>query len=159
MITVPRRQLLALSTGCALAVANLYYAQPLLAAIARTFHTQEGSAGLVVTATQIGYATGPLLLVPLGDLPERRRLVVGVLLATGTALVAAALAPTRGWRRQLARFPQLGFMDAEVAARLQRRAPDRGQAALRSRRGVLVDLRAAERERRPRPVTRGRPAR
>jgi predicted MFS family arabinose efflux permease len=54
--------------ACGLSVANLYYAQPLLSAISRQFDVSPGSAALVVTATQIGYAAGLLFLMPLGDL-------------------------------------------------------------------------------------------
>jgi predicted MFS family arabinose efflux permease len=75
-------------------VANLYYAQPLLAAIARDLHASTGAAGLVVTLTQVGYALALALVVPLGDILERRTLVVGVLLLSVVALIAAALAPT-----------------------------------------------------------------
>lgn len=89
-----RRQVLALATGAGASVANLYYAQPLLQEIARTFHAGAGAAGLVVTATQVGYAAGLLFLVPLGDLVERRRLVATVLVGTAGTLAAAAAAPT-----------------------------------------------------------------
>lgn len=86
--------IMALASG--LVVANNYYAQPLVAAIADTFDASTTSVGLVVTASQIGYAIGLALLVPLGDLIERRRLLVSVLAATTLSLVAMALAP--GWQ-------------------------------------------------------------
>lgn len=89
-----RRQVLALAVGAGASVANLYYAQPLLQEIARAFHAGAGVTGLVVTATQVGYAAGLLFLVPLGDLVERRRLVATVLLGTAGTLLAAAAAPT-----------------------------------------------------------------
>jgi predicted MFS family arabinose efflux permease len=79
-----------------MAVANLYYAQPLLASIARSFGASTGAAGLVVTLTQVGYAVGLALIVPLGDILERRSLVVSVLLCAVVALAAAALAPSIG---------------------------------------------------------------
>lgn len=82
-----------LATSCGLAVANLYYAQPLLDVLARAFSVSEGSASLVVTLTQVGYAVGLVLLVPLGDLVENRRLVTTVLCGTAVALAAAAAAP------------------------------------------------------------------
>ncbi len=62
--------------ACGLVVANLYYAQPLLDTIARVFHSSSGIVGLVITLTQLGYAAGLTLVVPLGDLVERRLLVV-----------------------------------------------------------------------------------
>lgn len=86
--------LLAVASGAA--VANLYYAQPLLDTIAAKLGTSPGLAGLVVTASQIGYAAGLLLLVPLGDLVERRALVVRMLLVCAAALGVCALAPGFG---------------------------------------------------------------
>lgn len=83
---------LAVVTGAA--VANIYYAQPLLAAIAGDFTTSTGTAALLVTASQLGYAAALALLVPLGDLLERRRLVTVLLVVTAIGLVAAAVAPT-----------------------------------------------------------------
>lgn len=81
------------ATACGLAAGNLYYAQPVLAEIARSFHTTSGSASLLVTCAQIGYAVGLALLVPLGDLLPRRRLIPGVLAITAVALATAAAAP------------------------------------------------------------------
>jgi predicted MFS family arabinose efflux permease len=77
-------------------VANLYYAQPLLTLIAHSFGVSQGTATIVVTATQIGYALGLALLLPLGDLLENRRLVSRTLVVTALALVAAAFAPDLG---------------------------------------------------------------
>lgn len=84
---------LALAAGCGVTVANLYYAQPLLPEISRTLGVTEGTASLAVTATQIGYAVGAALLIPLGDLLENRALISRMLIGTFLALVATALAP------------------------------------------------------------------
>ncbi|MHB1468969.1 MAG: MFS transporter [Solirubrobacteraceae bacterium] len=89
-----RRLTLVIALGCGVSVGNLYYAQPLLAAIAKGLHVGYGEAGIVVTLSQIGYAVGLLLLVPLGDLIHRRRLVVRVLVLTCLSLAATALSPT-----------------------------------------------------------------
>ncbi|WP_199838296.1 MULTISPECIES: MFS transporter [Streptomyces] len=78
------------------AVANLYWAQPLLDFIARDLHASTALAGWLVTATQIGYAAGALLLVPLGDVLDRRRFVPGMMLCAAVALIACALAPSIG---------------------------------------------------------------
>ncbi|MEJ2287177.1 MAG: MFS transporter [Deinococcales bacterium] len=86
--------LLAVATG--ISVANLYYAQPLLDTLGRSFGLAGGGAGLIVTVTQLGYAAGLVLIVPLGDLVDRRRLVAGVSLFTALALAGAALAPGFG---------------------------------------------------------------
>src|SRR4051812_9823328 len=78
------------------AVGNLYWAQPLLALIGRDLHVSSAHAGLLVTFTQIGYAVGILLIVPLGDVRNRRRLILTVMLCATVALVACALAPSFG---------------------------------------------------------------
>lgn len=89
-----RRLVLLMATACGVVVANLYYAQPLLDTISRQFRTTTGAAGLAVTFTQLGYAIGLLLLVPLGDILERRNLITTVLLASVLGLVLAAESPT-----------------------------------------------------------------
>ncbi len=76
------------------AVANTYWAGPLLRDIAETIDVSTGDAGLLVTVTQVGYALGVFLLVPLGDRFNPRRLVPAVMAACAAALAAAGLAPT-----------------------------------------------------------------
>ncbi|MFE9566535.1 MFS transporter [Streptomyces sp. NPDC006487] len=83
-----------LAASCGLTVANLYYAQPLLEMLQHTFHLGEGTIGTLVTVTQIGYAAGMLLLVPLGDRLENRRLVSVLLVIVTVAMAAAGLAPS-----------------------------------------------------------------
>jgi predicted MFS family arabinose efflux permease len=83
---------LAVATG--ITVANLYWAQPLLDTIARTFHSSTTAAGMIVTFTQIGYAIGLVFLVPLGDLFEKKKLIVTILVLTAFVLIVAALSPT-----------------------------------------------------------------
>jgi predicted MFS family arabinose efflux permease len=82
-----------LAVACGASVANLYYAQPLLSLIGHSFGVGRGTATIVVTATQIGYALGLALLLPLGDLLENRRLASRTLLLTAVALAVAAFAP------------------------------------------------------------------
>lgn len=89
-----RRLVVLMAVACGAAVANIYYAQPLLNTIARDFHVSDGSAGLLVTASQIGYAAGLVLLVPIGDLLERRRLIARILLVTALALALTAATPS-----------------------------------------------------------------
>ena len=91
---ISRRLTLIMAAACGLVVANLYYAQPLLHTIGNSLHVSSAAVGLLVTATQIGYAAGLLLLVPLGDLHERRRLLAIMLAVTSVGLVAASLAPS-----------------------------------------------------------------
>ena len=63
------------AVAAGLAVGNLYWAQPLLSVIAEDFGVPAAQGGFLVTATQIGYALGILLIVPLGDVMERRKLL------------------------------------------------------------------------------------
>ncbi|HEY4279965.1 MAG TPA: MFS transporter [Conexibacter sp.] len=88
-----RRLVALMAFACGAAVANLYYAQPLLDTIADKLHTSQGIAGLIVTATQIGYAAGLLLVVPRGDIVDRRHLITRLLLVCAAALGVAAASP------------------------------------------------------------------
>ena len=81
-----------LATACGLIVANIYYTQPLVGPIAESLGLSPGAAGLIVTMTQVGYGVGLLLVVPLGDLVENRRLVISVILLAAVALMAALFA-------------------------------------------------------------------
>ncbi|RGD55674.1 MFS transporter [Kitasatospora xanthocidica] len=83
-----------LSVACGLAVANVYYSQPLLDLIARDYGIAPATIGLVGTLTQTGYALGLLLLVPLGDHVNRRTLITSQLGLSVLALLAVALAPS-----------------------------------------------------------------
>lgn len=103
-----RLVILVLGFACGAAVANLYYAQPLLALIAGSFSVSHGSAAVVVTATQVGYAAGLVLFLPLGDLVENRALTSRTLLLTAAALLAAAAAP--GFGLFLAASVLVGFL-------------------------------------------------
>nr|WP_245719695.1 MFS transporter [Paenibacillus tianmuensis] len=82
------------AVACGLAVANVYYAQPLLDAMATELGIDRAAAGIVITATQICYALGLLLLVPLGDLVNRRKLIVGQMLLSVLALIVVGTAST-----------------------------------------------------------------
>ncbi|MBT2555966.1 MFS transporter [Arthrobacter sp. ISL-5] len=77
-----------------LAVGNLYWAQSLLDLIAGDLHASTSAAGWLVTATQLGYAAGVLLIVPLGDALNRHRLIPAMVLCSALALAACAVSPT-----------------------------------------------------------------
>jgi predicted MFS family arabinose efflux permease len=91
-----RLVMLVLAFACGASVANLYYAQPLLGLIRQTFGVSAGTSALVVTVTQVGYALGLALLLPLGDLLENRKLSSRTLVVTAVALAVAAAAPGFG---------------------------------------------------------------
>ncbi|QDK45557.1 MFS transporter [Bdellovibrio sp. ZAP7] len=82
--------IMAIATG--LSVANLYYNQPLLAELQKEFGVTVKEVGIIPTLTQVGYALGMLFLVPMGDMFERRKLIVITSLAVTAALIMAATA-------------------------------------------------------------------
>ncbi|MGH3297528.1 MAG: MFS transporter [Trebonia sp.] len=82
-----------MAVTCAVTVANLYYAQPLLHSIGDSLHVSQGSASLLVTVGQLGYAAGLLFIVPAGDIMRRRPLLTGMLAFCAITLAGAALAP------------------------------------------------------------------
>jgi predicted MFS family arabinose efflux permease len=88
-----RSLVMLMALACGVVVANIYYAQPLVGLIGPAVGLSPETASLVVTLTQVGYGAGLVLLVPLGDLLENRRLVVVTLSSTVAALLVAAVAP------------------------------------------------------------------
>ncbi|MEK9279082.1 MULTISPECIES: MFS transporter [unclassified Bradyrhizobium] len=81
-----------LAAACGMVAANIYYAQPLIGPISTALGLSHAAAGLIVTMTQIGYGLGLLLIVPLGDLVENRKLICSVIGLGAAALLAAAFA-------------------------------------------------------------------
>lgn len=90
---IPRRTALILAVGCGLSVANLYYNQPLLAGMAASLDVPPSRISLIATLSQVGYALGLFLFVPLGDLLERRSFILAMLGAVTVASLAVAVAP------------------------------------------------------------------
>jgi len=82
-----------MAVTCAAAVANLYYNQPLLAQTARSLGVGAGQVAILPTVAQLGFAAGVFFLAPLGDVVERRRLILGMVGLLILSLVSAALAP------------------------------------------------------------------
>lgn len=134
---------LVLATACGLSVANIYYSQPLLDLIARTFGTSQGSAAVVVTATQLGYAGGIILLMPLGDLLENRKLTSCTMLGTAAAAVLAAFSSSLAVFLVLSVFIGLTSVVAQIliplAAHLAPEA-ERGQFVGRVMSGLLLGI-------------------
>ncbi|QNF35722.1 MFS transporter [Adhaeribacter swui] len=86
---------MAIATG--LVVANLYYNQPLLDEIARTFRITQAKAGSISMLTQVGYAVGMLFIIPLGDMLKRKKLIMVNFALIIVALLLAAFAPNAGF--------------------------------------------------------------
>ncbi|WP_418059777.1 MFS transporter [Pimelobacter simplex] len=96
MTTSTRTRTLLLAAVGAVAVATIYAAQPVLVAMGADLGIGGGTLGWLVAAGQLGYLVGLVVLVPLGDLLDRRRLLVGHLLLTGTGTAVVALAGSTG---------------------------------------------------------------
>lgn len=90
--TLSKALVLFLAFCCGAVVANLYYAQPIVELIAPSIGLAPEYASLIVALTQLGYAAGLLLLVPLADLMENKRLVTGLTLVVAACLATAGLA-------------------------------------------------------------------
>jgi predicted MFS family arabinose efflux permease len=85
-----------MAAACGISVAGLYYNQPLLGQMAAYFHVGARDVGWVAQITQIGCAAGMFLFVPLGDILERRKLIVRLLICSALSLTLAAAAPGLG---------------------------------------------------------------
>src|SRR3984885_9757687 len=90
----PRAPLSFLGLACAVGVSTMYYNQPLLLEMGHTYGPPAGPSCFVAVATQIGYAVGLLFFVPLGDVLERRSLMMRMYAAVAIALLLVAVAPT-----------------------------------------------------------------
>lgn len=91
---IPARLVGVMAVCCALAVSTLYYHQPLLPMMAASFGLTSTQAGLIATLTQLGYGTGLLLIVPLADCRQPRRVALRAIGANAVALLACAAAPS-----------------------------------------------------------------
>lgn len=132
-----------LAVAAAATVANLYYNQPLLAALRGSFGATQEAMGRVPMLTQLGYGFGMLTLVPLGDRLERRRLIVAMTVVAGLVLVGVSLSPSLGWLTALSfvlglatMVPQLIVPYAATAA-----APhERGRVVGTVMSGLLIGI-------------------
>ena len=91
---LPAGLTLLLASGAGLAVASLYYAQPMLGVLGPDIGASDRAVGLVPTLTQLGYALGLLLLAPLGDRYDRRRIILAKAAVLCVALLLAGMAPS-----------------------------------------------------------------
>ena len=90
-------RLVLLAAGAGFGVAALYYSQPILGVLGADLHASARSIGLVPTLTQLGYAFGILLLAPLGDRLDRKRIILVKATVLTLALLLSALAPSMAW--------------------------------------------------------------
>ena len=88
-----RTLLVTMAVACGLGIANLYYNQPLLPQIARTFHATVRQVGALPMLAQVGFGIGVFFIAPLGDLLERRRLILRMLALVTISLAVATFAP------------------------------------------------------------------
>ncbi|TDX18872.1 putative MFS family arabinose efflux permease [Buttiauxella sp. BIGb0552] len=100
------------SLTSALAVANVYFAQPLLESMAKSFSVQSAAIGMVVTMTQVGYGAGLLFIVPLGDIVNRKYLVITQMVLLATALFIAGF--SQNWATFLGAMVFVGLMAVVV---------------------------------------------
>ncbi len=89
---LPAGILLMFALASGLTVASIYFAQPLMASIAKDFHLELAQSGVLVSMSQLGYVFGLLFLVPLGDVTDRRTLILAHLVLSAVALAAVGFA-------------------------------------------------------------------
>jgi predicted MFS family arabinose efflux permease len=94
MASLTKTQVLILATTAGIAVANVYYSQPIINAIALHFHTTVAKAGLISVLSQIGYGIGLFLLTPVGDMVERKKLILYLQVGLMIALLFVAFSPS-----------------------------------------------------------------
>ena len=105
---------LLLATACGLIAANIYYSQPLVGPISAALHLSPRASGLIATMTQVGYGVGLLLVVPLCDLLENRRLVFLILCVAVLALLGAAMSTSAAAFLAAAAFIGLGSVAIQI---------------------------------------------
>ena len=93
MASLTKTQVFILATTAGIAVANVYYSQPIINAIALHFHTSAAKTGIISVLSQIGYGIGLFLLTPVGDMVERKKLILYLQVGLITALLLVAFSP------------------------------------------------------------------
>lgn len=129
---VSRALILLLAVASGIVVANIYYVQPLIGLISRSYAMPVSASGLFVTVTQIGYAAGLILVVPLGDILENRKLIVAMLAVLVLALLVSYVAGT------IALFLIASLAIGVAASAVQVIVPFAGHLASDGNRGRVV---------------------
>ncbi|MCU1497876.1 MAG: transporter [Acidimicrobiales bacterium] len=140
---ISSRLTMVLAVAAGLTVANLYYVQPLLHTIGADLGASNGATGLLVTASQIGYALGLALVVPIGDLVDRRRLTTWLLGLTTVMLAGASVAPVLWVLVALLGLAGLGSVTAQVLIALAAGLAadgDRGRVVSTVMTGLLLGI-------------------
>ena len=94
---ISRFLIVLMSIACGVSVANLYYSQPLLEELSRFFNVSSSIIGISAMLIQIGYALGLIFLVPLGDIKERRGLIITMLFCSSISLIFLSFASNIYW--------------------------------------------------------------
>ncbi len=137
------RTVVLMSLACLAAVANLYYLQPLLPSLAHSFQVSEASMGGVVTLTQLGYAAGMAVFLPLSDRWERRRMLIALELLTAMALCSAAVSPSYRWLAASSLFAGAFTVIAQISIPLASqlsRPEERGSVVGKLYTGILLGV-------------------
>lgn len=142
--SLPSALVLLFAVACGLSVANVYYAQPLLDVLGAEFAIGQAGVGLLFGATQAGCALALLLVVPLGDLLERRRLMfVQLLLLVLSLLLVGFAGDTLGLALGLLGLGLLGTAMTQglLAYAAALAAPgERGRVVGAAQGGVVIGL-------------------
>ncbi|EKQ70671.1 arabinose efflux permease family protein [Leptolyngbyaceae cyanobacterium JSC-12] len=123
-----------MAIACLVSIGSLYYNQPLLPLMSKTFQVSVVQVSAVPTLTQMGYALGMLLFIPLGDCTHRQRLIVLLSGLNAIALVLIAVAPTFGW------LAWMSFVNGMTAVVPQLLVPFAAQLASPDQRGRIVGI-------------------
>ncbi len=97
MSTLNSKQIIILSVSAGISVANVYYSQPILGAIAESFSISTENAGTLTVLSQVGYGLGLLLLTPVGDMMDRKKLILYLQLSLFAACMLMASAWQLSW--------------------------------------------------------------
>lgn len=131
-VVLTKGLVLLLATAVGLIAANLYYAQPVTAMISHALGLAPQAAGLVVTMTQIGYGLGVLLIVPLGDIAENRKLVMTMMAVAVLGLLGLAFVT------ELIPYFMAAFITGLGASTVQIIMPYAAHFASEEKRGAVV---------------------